>query len=110
MGLVMVNGGVLDRSIEHRVVGRDSAALGVVSLTNVAVVGLGGIGSRLGMAGPLLDGREFVVGGSMCRDASSRPITVGVVVAVRTVGWGTSGYPLPRPVSNFNTAITMLGV
>ena len=51
VGLVMVNGGVLDRSIEHMVVGRDLAALGIVSLTNVAVVGLGGIGSSLGMAG-----------------------------------------------------------
>ena len=30
------------------------------------------------------------MGGSMCRDASSRPIAVGVVVAVRKVGWGTS--------------------
>ena len=51
MGLVMVNRGVLNRSIEHRVVGHDSAALGIVSLTNMAIVGLGGIGSRLGMTG-----------------------------------------------------------
>ena len=51
MGLVMVNGGVLDRLIEHKVVGCDLAALDVVSLMNVAVVGLGGIGSRLGMMG-----------------------------------------------------------
>ena len=56
VGLIMVNRGVLDRLIEHRVVGRDSAALGVVSLTNVVVVGLGRIGSSLGMAGALLDG------------------------------------------------------
>ena len=56
MGLVMVNGGVLDRSIEHKVVGRNLAALGVVSLTNVAIMGLGGIGRSLGMVGALLDG------------------------------------------------------
>ena len=56
VGLVMVNGGVLDRLIEHKVVGRDSAALGIVSLTNVTVVGLGGIGWSLGMVGALLDG------------------------------------------------------
>ena len=56
----MGDGGVLDRSIElgfeSEVVGRDSVALGVVSLTNVAVLGLGGIGSSSGMVGALLDG------------------------------------------------------
>ena len=55
VGLVMVNGGVLDHSItlrfEHKVVGRDSVALGIISLMNVAVVSLGGIGSSLGMTG-----------------------------------------------------------
>ena len=60
VGFIMVNGGVLNRSItlgfEHKVVGRDSAALGVISLMNVAIVGLGGIGSSLGMVGALLDG------------------------------------------------------
>ena len=29
--------------------------------------------------------------GSMCRDASSRPIAVGVIVAVQKVGGGISG-------------------
>ena len=52
----MVNVGVLDRLIEHKVVGCNLAALGVVSLTNVAVVGLGGIGLSLGMTGALLGG------------------------------------------------------
>ena len=55
MGLVGGVGGLLDGSImlefEDKVVGCDSAALGVILLTNVAVVGLGGIGSSLGMVG-----------------------------------------------------------
>ena len=51
MGLVMVNGGVLDHSIEHKVVGHDLAALGIVLLMNMAIVGLGRIGSGLGMTG-----------------------------------------------------------
>ena len=66
-------------------------ALGIVSLTNVAIVGLGGIEWSLGMVGPLLDGWEFVVGGSECQDTSSCPIAVGVIVAVKKVGGGTSG-------------------
>ena len=60
MGLVGGVGGLLDGSIvlelEDKVVGCDSGALGIVLLTNVAVVGLGGIGSSLGMVGALLDG------------------------------------------------------
>ena len=52
MGLV---GGLLNGSImlefEDKVVGRDSAALGVISLMNVAVAGLGRIGSSSGMVG-----------------------------------------------------------
>ena len=55
MGLVGGVGGLLDGSImlefEDKVVGCDLAALGVILLTNVAVVGLGGIGSSLGMVG-----------------------------------------------------------
>ena len=55
MGLFGGVGGLLDGSImlefEDKVVGCDSAALGVILLTNVAVVGLGGIGSSLGMVG-----------------------------------------------------------
>ena len=52
MGLV---GGLLNGSImlefEDKVVGRDLAALGVISLMNVAIVGLGRIGSSSGMVG-----------------------------------------------------------
>ena len=55
MGLVGGVGGLLDGLIalelKDKVVGCNSEALGIVSLTNVAVVGLGGIGSSLGMAG-----------------------------------------------------------
>ena len=60
VGLIMGDWDILDRSIglgiENKGVARDSAALGVVSLTNVAVLGLGGIGSSSGMVGALLDG------------------------------------------------------
>ena len=60
IGLVGGVGGLLDGSIalelEDKVVGRNLVALGVVSLTNMAVVGLGGIGWSLGMVGALLDG------------------------------------------------------
>ena len=41
---------------ENKVVEHDLAALGVILLTNVAVVGLGRIGSSLDMVGALLDG------------------------------------------------------
>ena len=55
MGLIGGVGGLLDGSImlelKDKVVGRDSAALGIVSLTNVAIVGLGGIGLSLDMVG-----------------------------------------------------------
>ena len=60
MGPVMGDGGVLDRLIklgfENKVVEHDSVALGIISLMNVAILGLGGIGSSLGMVGALLDG------------------------------------------------------
>ena len=60
VGLVVADGVVIDHSItlgfENKGVERDLAALGVVSLTNVAVLGLGGIGSSSGMVGALLDG------------------------------------------------------
>ena len=60
VGLVMGDWDVLDRliklGIESKGVARNSVALGIVSLTNVAVLGLGGIGSSSGMAGALLDG------------------------------------------------------
>ena len=60
VGLVMGDWGVLNCSIElgieNKGVAHDLAALGVVSLTNMAVLGLGGIGSSLGMVGALLDG------------------------------------------------------
>ena len=56
----MGNWDVLDRSIELGIeskgVACNSVALGVISLTNVAVLGLGGIGSSSGMVGALLDG------------------------------------------------------
>ena len=42
--------------VGSEVMGRDSAAFGVVLLANVAVMGLGGVGLSLGMAGALLDG------------------------------------------------------
>ena len=94
MGLIGGIGGLLGGSImlelEDKVVGCNLAALDVVLLMNVAIVGLGGIGLSLGMAGALLVGWEFVVGGSKCRDASSHSITVGIIVAVQKVGGGTS--------------------
>ena len=60
VGLIMGDWGVLDRSIElgieNKGVECDLVALGVISLTNVAVLGLGGIGLSSGMVGALLDG------------------------------------------------------
>ena len=60
MGLVMGNWDVLDHSIklgfENKVVECGSAAFGIVLSVNVAVMGLGGVGSSLGMVGALLDG------------------------------------------------------
>ena len=60
VGLIMGDWDVLDHSIklgfENTGVEHDSVALGVVSLTNVAVLGLGGIGLSSGMVGALLDG------------------------------------------------------
>ena len=54
MGLVMGDG-VLNCSIglgfENKVVEGGSAAFGVVSSMNMAVMGLGGVGSSLGMMG-----------------------------------------------------------
>ena len=54
MGLVMGDG-VLDCSIglgfKNKVVEGGLAAFGVVSSVNVAVTGLGGVGSSLGMMG-----------------------------------------------------------
>ena len=94
VGLVLVNGGVLNRSIEHKVVGRDSAAVGIISLANVVVVGLGRVGSNLGMTRALSSGWEFMVRGGECRDASSHPCMVrsrGVVVAVLAARGSFSG-------------------
>ena len=55
MGLVMGDWDVLNRSIElgfeNKVVERNLAASGVVSLMHVAVVGLGRIGLSLDMVG-----------------------------------------------------------
>ena len=55
MGLVMGNWDVLDHSIklgfENKVVECGSAAFGIVLSVNVAVMGLGGVGSSLGMMG-----------------------------------------------------------
>ena len=60
VGLVIADGGVINRSItlgfENGVVELGSAAFGIISLVNVGVMGLGGVGSSLGMAGALLDG------------------------------------------------------
>ena len=60
VGLVMGDWDVLDYSIElgfeNEVVERGSAAFGVVSSVNAAVMGLGGIGLSSGMAGALFDG------------------------------------------------------
>ena len=89
----MGDGGVLDRSIElgfeSEVVGRDSVALGVVSLTNVAVVGLVGLGM---LGGWISCAVRFVVGVEATFGGSLRLIVVvvgmkvmvlhGVVVAV----------------------------
>ena len=44
----------------------NSAALGIVLLTNMAIVGLGRVGLSLGMVGALLSGSEFVVGENKC--------------------------------------------
>ena len=70
MGLVMGDWDILDHSIElgfkNEVVERGSAAFGVVSSVNAAIMGLGGIGLSLDMVGALLDGGEEVVEGSMC--------------------------------------------
>ena len=60
VGLIIAERGVLDRSItlwfKNEVVECGSAAFGIISLVNVAVMGLGGVGSSLGMVGALLDG------------------------------------------------------
>ena len=60
VGLVMGDWDVLDRMIElgikNKGVEHNSVALDIVLLTNVVVLGLGGIGSSSGMAGALLDG------------------------------------------------------
>ena len=60
VGLVMGDWDVLDRSIElgieNKGVECDSVALDIVSLTNVVILSLGGIGLSSGMAGALLDG------------------------------------------------------
>ena len=60
VGLVIADGGVLDHSItlgfENEVVEHGLAAFGVISSVNVAAMGLGGVGSSLGMVGALLDG------------------------------------------------------
>ena len=89
----MGDGDVIDRSIElgfeNEVVERDSVALGVVSLTNVAVVGLVGLGM---LGGWISCAVRFVVGVEVTFGGSSRLIVVvegvevmvprGVVVAV----------------------------
>ena len=60
VGLIIADGGVLNHSImlgfENEVVECGLAAFGIVSSVNMAVMGLGGVGSSLGMAGALLDG------------------------------------------------------
>ena len=60
VGLVMGNWDVLDCLIElrfeNKVVEHNLVALGIVLLTNMAILGLGGIGLSLGMVGALLDG------------------------------------------------------
>ena len=60
VGLIIADGGVLEHSVmlgfENEVVVHSSAAFGIVSLVNVAAMGLGGVGSSLVMAGALLDG------------------------------------------------------
>ena len=70
VGLIVADGGVVDHSItlgfENEVVELGSAAFGLVSSVNVAVMGLGGVKSSLGMAGALLDGWELVVGEDEC--------------------------------------------
>ena len=71
MGLVVGGGSLLHLLgcpitlvFGSEVVGRDSVAFGIVSLANVVVVGLGQVGSSLGMTGAQSVGWEFVVGGS----------------------------------------------
>ena len=60
VGLIMGDGGVLNHSImlgfENEVVEHGLGAFGIVLLVNVDVVGLGRVGSSLGMVGALLDG------------------------------------------------------
>ena len=60
VGLIMGDGGVLNCSImlgfENEVVEHSLAAFGVASSVNMAIVGLGGVGSSLGMVRALLDG------------------------------------------------------
>ena len=60
--------------------------LGFVSLVNVSVVDSSTLGSSLGLVGALSSGWEFVVGGSMCREATTRPFAVGIIMAVQNVG------------------------
>ena len=60
VGLVIADGGVINHSItlgfKNGVVELGLAAFGVISSVNVAAMGLGGVGSSLGMVGALLDG------------------------------------------------------
>ena len=93
VGLVMGDGGVIDRSIklgfENEVVEHDSVALGIVSLMNMAVVGLVGLGM---LGGWISCAVRFVVGVEVTFGGSSHLIIVvegvevmvprGVIVAV----------------------------
>ena len=86
----MGDGGVLDRSIElgfeNAVVERDSVVLGVVSLTNVAVVGLGMLGGWISCAVRFVVGVEITFGGSsrlvVVVEGVEVMVSRGVVVAV----------------------------
>ena len=86
----MGDGGVLNCSIElgfkNEMVEHDSVALGIISLTNVAVVGLGLLGGWISCAVRFVVGVEITFGGSSRLIVVVEGVEVmvphGVVVAV----------------------------